>query len=69
MASLTDREQEVIKYRFGFYEEGTSLTLEEIGKKFGVTRERIRQIEEKALKKMKTRNREIEGSRRYKSYR
>lgn len=49
---LTPREQEVIKLRFGFVD-GQAKTLEEIGEKIGVTRERIRQIESKALKKLK----------------
>ena len=48
---LTPREKEVILYRMGYYE-GRVFTLEEIGKKFNVTRERIRQIEYKALQKL-----------------
>lgn len=48
---LTSREMVVIKFRFGF--EGDRMTLEEIGEKYGVTRERIRQIEEKTLKKLR----------------
>ena len=50
--TLTEREQEVIKLRFGFYG-GRRLTLEEVGKKYNVTRERIRQIEAKALRKLR----------------
>lgn len=52
MKDLSDREQEVLRLRFGL---GTTndLTLEEIGKQFGVTRERIRQIEAKALRKIR----------------
>lgn len=50
--TLTDREKEVLKLRFGL-EDGTSRTLEEVGNIFGVTRERIRQIEAKALRKLK----------------
>lgn len=50
--TLTDREQKVLKLRFGL-EDGRSRTLEEVGKEFDVTRERIRQIEEKALRKLR----------------
>ena len=50
--TLTDREQEVLKLRFGL-EDGRSRTLEEVGKEFNVTRERIRQIEAKALRKLR----------------
>jgi RNA polymerase primary sigma factor len=49
---LTPREERVIKMRFGL-EDGTEQTLEEVGQKFGVTRERIRQIEAKALRKLR----------------
>lgn len=52
MASLTERERNVIKLRFGM-EDGKTRTLEEVGKEFNVTRERIRQIEAKALRKLK----------------
>ena len=52
---LTDREKEVIKLRFGF-DDGRCMTLEEVGQKFGVTRERIRQIEGKALRKIRKPN-------------
>ncbi len=51
---LPSREQSVIKLRFGF-EGGKPHTLEEVGQKFGVTRERIRQIQEKVLRKLRTR--------------
>lgn len=49
---LTDRERDVIKLRFGFYD-GKIYTLEEIGKMYGLTRERIRQIEGSAIRKMR----------------
>ncbi|MBI4993814.1 sigma-70 family RNA polymerase sigma factor [Candidatus Wolfebacteria bacterium] len=52
LADLSEREQEILKLRFGL-EDGVTHTLEEVGKKFGVTRERIRQIESKALEKIK----------------
>lgn len=50
--SLTPREQRVLQLRFGL-EDGRSRTLEEVGREFGVTRERIRQIEAKALRKLR----------------
>ena len=50
--TLTDREEHVIKLRFGLYD-GRSRTLEEVGKEFDITRERIRQIEAKALRKLR----------------
>lgn len=52
LATLTTREAEVLELRFGLFD-GTCHTLEEVGKKFGVTRERIRQIEAKALRKLR----------------
>ena len=52
LETLTKREEEVLELRFGLYD-GTCHTLEEVGKKFGVTRERIRQIETKALRKLR----------------
>ena len=52
LSTLTERESRVIKYRFGL-EDGWQRTLEEVGQKFGVTRERIRQIEAKALRKLR----------------
>ena len=62
LKSLTDREREVLTYRFGL-KDGYSRTLEEVGKIFNVTRERIRQIEAKALRKMRhpTRLRQLHG--------
>ena len=50
--ALSPREREVLYFRFGI-EDGRAYTLEEVGKKFGVTRERIRQIEAKALRKLR----------------
>ncbi|MBP0979712.1 MAG: RNA polymerase sigma factor RpoD [Oscillospiraceae bacterium] len=52
MDTLTDREARVLKMRFGF-DDGKPKTLEEVGKEFDVTRERIRQIESKALRKLR----------------
>ncbi len=52
LKALSDREAKVLKMRFGLNGNKT-MTLEEVGKKFGVTRERIRQIEAKALRKLK----------------
>lgn len=49
---LTEKEREVLKLRFGF-DGGSCLTLDEVGKRFGVTRERIRQIEAKAVMKLR----------------
>jgi len=60
--TLTDRERQVLEQRFGLID-GYSRTLEEVGRQFQVTRERIRQIEAKALRKMRhpTRIRQLEG--------
>ena len=52
LATLTPREEKVLKLRFGI-EDGRTRTLEEVGKEFNVTRERIRQIEAKALRKLR----------------
>ena len=52
LGTLTEREQKVLKLRFGL-EDGRARTLEEVGKTFDVTRERIRQIEAKALRKLR----------------
>ena len=56
LATLTDREQEVLRLRFGL-DDGRQRTLEEVGQMFKVTRERIRQIEAKALRKLRHPNR------------
>jgi RNA polymerase primary sigma factor len=58
--SLTVRERRVLQLRFGL-EDGRQRTLEEVGREFGVTRERIRQIEAKALRKLRhpTRSRKL----------
>ena len=63
LCTLPPREQEVLKMRFGL-EDGYSLTLEEVGLYFNVTRERIRQIEAKALRRL----RHPKRSRRLKDY-
>jgi RNA polymerase primary sigma factor len=57
LSTLSDRERKVIELRFGL-QDGVARTLEEVGREFKVTRERIRQIESKALKKLK--NKEVE---------
>ena len=51
MGELSEREQEVLKARYGF-EDGVEKTLEKVGQTLGVTRERIRQIESKAIRKL-----------------
>jgi RNA polymerase primary sigma factor len=58
--TLTPREQMILRLRFGL-DDGRSRTLEEVGKEFKVTRERIRQIEAKALRKLRhpTRSRRL----------
>ena len=60
--TLTPREEHVIKLRFGLYD-GRTRTLEEVGKEFNITRERIRQIEAKALRKLRhpSRARHLKG--------
>ncbi|MGZ5566419.1 MAG: RNA polymerase sigma factor RpoD [Limisphaerales bacterium] len=62
LATLTERERKIVEMRFGLVD-GYERTLEEIGKQYNVTRERIRQIEEKALRKMRhpTRLRHLQG--------
>ncbi|MEX2411571.1 MAG: sigma-70 family RNA polymerase sigma factor [Candidatus Paceibacterota bacterium] len=63
LVDLTDREQKILSMRFGL-EDNITHTLEEVGKVFGVTRERIRQIEAKALEKIREHDKakELEGS-------
>ena len=63
LETLTEREQKVIRLRFGL-DDGRARTLEEVGREFHVTRERIRQIEAKALRKLRHPSR----SRRLKDY-
>ena len=60
--TLTEREAEVIRLRYGL-EDGRCHTLEEVGKQFEVTRERIRQIEVKAIRKLRhvTRSNKLKG--------
>ena len=62
LATLTPREEQILRMRFGIGEK-TDSTLEEVGKLFAVTRERIRQIEAKALRKLRltARSRDLEG--------
>ena len=52
LADLTEKEQRIVEMRYGLHD-GISHTLEQVGREFGVTRERIRQIEAKALRKLK----------------
>ena len=62
LASLTPREEQVLRLRFGIGEK-TDHTLEEVGNRFAVTRERIRQIEAKALRKLRlpSRSKKLRG--------
>ena len=62
LRSLTSREEKIIRIRFGL-EDGLEHTLEEVGQLFAVTRERIRQIEAKALRKLRhpSRSRKLES--------
>ena len=59
---LTEREKKVLQLRFGL-KDGRARTLEEVGKEFSVTRERIRQIEGKAIRKLRhpSRSRKLKG--------
>ena len=57
LETLTDREEKVLRMRYGLLD-GRNYTLEEVGKEFGVTRERIRQIESKALRKLRAPSRQ-----------
>ncbi|MCK5552872.1 MAG: sigma-70 family RNA polymerase sigma factor, partial [Deltaproteobacteria bacterium] len=61
LSTLTPREQKILRMRFGIGER-TDYTLEQVGKQFGISRERVRQIEERALRKLRhpVRNREIQ---------
>ncbi len=63
LATLTPKEERILRMRFGLGKDGKEHTLEEVGKIFNVTRERIRQIEEKALRKLKhpSRARKLRG--------
>src|SRR2546422_7525816 len=56
LATLTPREEQILRLRFGIGEK-SDYTLEEVGQRFAVTRERIRQIEAKALRKLRSPNR------------
>jgi len=62
LCSLNDRERQVLELRFGIGD-GNARTLEEVGQQFSVTRERVRQIEAKALRKMRhpTRLKQLHG--------
>jgi RNA polymerase sigma factor (sigma-70 family) len=53
LASLTDREQEVVRLRYGLVPDGRARSLDEIGARFGISRERARQIEARAMQKMR----------------
>jgi RNA polymerase primary sigma factor len=54
---LSPKERKILELRHGLSDEGICYTLEEVGREFGVTRERIRQIEAKALEKIRTHER------------
>ncbi|UCD72214.1 MAG: sigma-70 family RNA polymerase sigma factor, partial [Syntrophobacterales bacterium] len=61
LSTLNPREEKILRMRFGIGEK-TDYTLEEVGKRFGISRERVRQIEERALRKLRhpLRNREVQ---------
>ena len=59
---LDDREATILRYRFGL-DGGTEKTLEEVGEKFGVTRERVRQIQNLALRKLRKMIEKLEKTR------
>ncbi len=63
LETLSEREREILSLRFGFGGDGYTYTLEEVGRRFNVTRERVRQIEAKAIKRLQhpTRARRLEG--------
>lgn len=65
ICSLTDREYKIITQRYGLSEDGHLRTLEDVGREFGVTRERIRQVEAKALRKIKQHMTELDDEETY----
>ena len=62
MSALPEREQDVVKLRYGMNGDGEPKSLDEIGRRLGITRERVRQIEAQALRRLAV-NREIEALR------
>ena len=63
VSALPEREQDVVKLRYGMNGDGEPKSLDEIGRRLGITRERVRQIEAQALRRLAV-NREIEALRR-----
>jgi len=53
LKELTEREQEIVRGHFGLGGHGTALTLDQLGQRFGVTKERVRQIEQRALSRLR----------------